>query len=279
MSSDLSRRLAQIERKLPKILEERKLASCTCRGYDKAIYETCYHTVEELERILWVPCPVHGMREPGRIWPTRPDMALQLADRICCQCPPDPLRDWEEGKRTRPAREEIDAHAETECLEYANKPEEVRKKEFRDWSAHYDSVIDTFKVALVAARRAPEQGWDIWQTHSPFAKQRTKLVAPAGPLLSTPGTALCTPTQSAPPSWGARAAEKTCTSSKVRRVHSRRLTASKASNGNRADDRRRTREAARLAHGSWCSTSSEYASPRIGGSGTRTEDFWPRTKD
>ena len=72
MASNLRRRLTRIERKIPQILEARKAVACICRGKGKAIYETNYHTAEELEKILWVPCPTHGLRDPGFIMWTIP---------------------------------------------------------------------------------------------------------------------------------------------------------------------------------------------------------------
>ena len=130
--------------------------------------------------------------------------ALQETDWKFCTCPPDPLRDYEMGKRSQPSHEEVQRHREERWRELVtNVPEEVKQARFKKEHDRIDAVIAAFCKARAAV--------------------------PAGPQLPTLGTALCTPTQSAPPSWGAQAAEKTGTSSKVRRVHSRRLTASKAS--------------------------------------------------
>lgn len=181
MSSDLSRRLAQIERQLSKVVEERKNAACRCRGEGKAIPETNYHTAQELERILWEPCPVHGVREPGFIWWISFEITLQEPDWKFCTCPPDPLRDYDMGKRGLPSHDEVEKHREDRWRELVTDvPEEVRKARFQEEHARYEDVVATFARARSAVR-AGGDGWKIWRKHDPLARNEQTRKALPGP--------------------------------------------------------------------------------------------------
>src|SRR5207302_9930514 len=107
----LSESLDRIGRNVRSIRKARALAACTCRGKGRRICETNYHTAEELEAILYVPCPVHGLRTPGIIFWSPDSSPLQRPDWEFCneefgKCRPHWDRDYQMGKREEPTEEE-----------------------------------------------------------------------------------------------------------------------------------------------------------------------------
>jgi hypothetical protein len=102
MYSELNKRLDRIDRGVQKLEQTHALAACNCRGRGKKIVETKFHTAEELEKILWVPCPVHGIREPGFVCFTPPWCLLKKPDLKFCTCPPHPWRDFLIDRQAHP---------------------------------------------------------------------------------------------------------------------------------------------------------------------------------
>jgi hypothetical protein len=148
MYSELNKRLDRIDRGVQKLEQTHALAACNCRGRGKKIVETKFHTAEELEKILWVPCPVHGIREPGFVCFTPPWCLLKKPDLKFCTCPPHPWRDFVTGKRPKPTCEEEMEYSRTG--EY--KTEEERKAEFEIEHARLEAVYSNFEKALAEAR-------------------------------------------------------------------------------------------------------------------------------
>lgn len=102
-----NRRLDKIEQMLAHV-NTAKREACICRGRGRVNTAgdrpdtTRYHTAEELEQILAVPCPVHGVRDPGFTWPAPPWLAINKEDWQFCHCPPNVRRDVEMGKIVLP---------------------------------------------------------------------------------------------------------------------------------------------------------------------------------
>jgi hypothetical protein len=151
----LQRKIDQIQRSLQKIKDERAAIACRCRGRDRKVCITRYHSVVELKKILWVPCPVHGPRDPGFITWTAQKWPLNREDWEFCNCPPRLWRDYLMGKRPEPTRAEWDQEIIDHNLENERRrlePEEVSRKRSENESNAIDAVIREFEQALSAAR-------------------------------------------------------------------------------------------------------------------------------
>jgi hypothetical protein len=68
---------------------------CNCRREQL----TFYHSAADLERIMTLHCPVHGVRELGRVSWVPSGTPLIGPDRDLCSCRPSPAREWREGRR------------------------------------------------------------------------------------------------------------------------------------------------------------------------------------
>ena len=105
----LEKKIAKLEAHVRARNLQNLLKKCNCRK------STYYHTAEDLQAILdgesHVSCPVHGVRDLGRLTRRLYDWTPLLPeDRKYCSCPPDCQRDFNEGKRsTWPTHEEIEA--------------------------------------------------------------------------------------------------------------------------------------------------------------------------
>jgi hypothetical protein len=60
---------------------------CNC------IRDGSFHCGEEMERVLSIPCPVHGQRKISFIMYAPKWKPLSLEFRWACQCPPHEMRD------------------------------------------------------------------------------------------------------------------------------------------------------------------------------------------
>lgn len=123
MFQRLTRRIENLEKKQAERERARFLALCNCRHFGEV---TSFHTAADLASIMAVRCPVHGFRTLGALW-YRPRWLPLLKDREHCSCPPDPWRDFVEGKREKPTSEEL---MEKHNAEFRSKSEEQRKREF-----------------------------------------------------------------------------------------------------------------------------------------------------
>jgi hypothetical protein len=88
-------RVTRLENRRAFELAEKARKQCTCRlgGVTK------HHSVEELEAIMQLGCPVHKVRNLGSIeWAPR-DAPIDVRDENCCSCGPDMRRDYRLGKR------------------------------------------------------------------------------------------------------------------------------------------------------------------------------------
>ena len=85
---------------------------CNCREGDQ---ETLYHGAADLERIIAVRCPLHGIRRLGRVSWVPSGMPLRAEDRDLCVCPACAAREWLEGRRGPLTEDEQEA----ECLNWA----------------------------------------------------------------------------------------------------------------------------------------------------------------
>ena len=159
----LSQRLDRLDRQIRSVKEARDLVACTCRDGDRRIGTTRYHTVEELEAILNVLCPVHGLRTPGMILWTARWSPLERPDWNFCnwefgKCPPHSYRDYRMGRRPEPTKEEWQREIAAQCdegallLERAAKDPEAARIRFAKESGRVHAVIETFRAKLRAAR-------------------------------------------------------------------------------------------------------------------------------
>lgn len=122
MSQRLKSKLDKIERSVATIEIARKYANCNCRR------ETRFHTPEELERIMAISCPVHGVRALGFTWFTPSWMPINQEDWEFCDCPPNLRRDMKMGRIPLPEDSEERRRRKLELLQ------EDRDRKFREWA-------------------------------------------------------------------------------------------------------------------------------------------------
>jgi len=96
-STGLAKRLRALEAMLSASPKQ-----CSCR----AGQHTSYHTVAELERIMGVPCSVHGVRDLGYLRWVGKGIPLHPLDQHLCDCPPSAVRDLLCGRRGPLSEEE-----------------------------------------------------------------------------------------------------------------------------------------------------------------------------
>jgi hypothetical protein len=156
MYDRLEHQINRIERALRKIKDVRAAIACTCRGLGRKIITTRYHSApEELKKILWVPCPVHGLRDPGVLMWTAKRFPLNREDWEFCSCPPHPGREFRMGIRPEPTKEETDQwiiDCNLEVQRQRLEPEEISKQRWRAESDAMSAVINEFYEAFNAAR-------------------------------------------------------------------------------------------------------------------------------
>jgi hypothetical protein len=135
MSAHLKQKVSRLENLMHQYSATVVLSECTCRGTGGSCGNTMYHTNDELEVILYVPCPVHGLRDPGPIWFRGRPYPLARPDWDYCTCPPHPWRDFVMGKRPRPTQEEIEQYS---------KEKRVLKRSFQEEKKRTEEILKTF---------------------------------------------------------------------------------------------------------------------------------------
>jgi hypothetical protein len=158
MSMAFQRRLQRLERVIVDLDVEKSKATCTCRGRDRHEPCTLYHNSSELEKILYVPCPAHGLRNPGFImWRPR-KFPLNRSDWDYCTCPPHPLRDTAMRSHSHPG-EDLPrlnslamARIDESNAELHKRSDEDRQREFLAESKRVDEIIASFFNGLKLER-------------------------------------------------------------------------------------------------------------------------------
>lgn len=143
MSARLKHKLSRLENSIRQYSTTVLLSECTCRGKGRPCCETLFHTSDELETILYIPCPVHGLRDPGFIMFQGSSYALAPPDWPYCTCPPHPRRDFVMGKRPRPTDDEIRRHAEQK---------QVLNRSFVEEKRGVEEIIATFEEEFKKSR-------------------------------------------------------------------------------------------------------------------------------
>ncbi len=158
MSLRLKSKLNKIERALAAAEIARINASCNCRR------ETKWHTIEELQKIMAVSCPVHGFMHLGSVWWTPPCVPINEEDWEFCSCPPDVWRDEIMGRLLFPEDpqerkllkekmlREQQARWSREATEILENPNAAR--EFAEWSAKVDDLFRKYDEKKVSYRRS-----------------------------------------------------------------------------------------------------------------------------
>ena len=134
---NLRGRIEKLEIRLSRVCEQAEAESCIC---GKLIE---YHTSYELELILAERCPVHGVAEPKFIWQISENMPLALEYRKYCKCPPNAWREFLEGKRPRPTRDELIDEGNARII-----PEADSERAFQEEHARIERVIARYEELL-----------------------------------------------------------------------------------------------------------------------------------
>lgn len=113
---------------------------CNCRQGDE---ETFYHSAADLEKILAVPCPVHGNRSLGHVSWVPSGTPLKGEDRQLCVCPPSPAREWQEGRRGPLTGEEQEA----ECGNWMQEVTEEADRRFHQEQIKVRSLLQRCEQA------------------------------------------------------------------------------------------------------------------------------------
>lgn len=138
---NLRGRIEKLEIRLSRVCEQAKAASCIC---GKVLH---YHTSDELELILAERCPVHGVAKPKFIWQRPQNMPLALEHRKYCKCPPNAWRAFLEGKRSRPAMDELMDEDNARII-----PQADSDRAFHEERARIERVIAGHEEALKISR-------------------------------------------------------------------------------------------------------------------------------
>ena len=150
MSMAFQRRLQRLERVIVDLNVEESKATCTCHGRDRGETCTLYHNSSELDRILYIPCPVHGLRNPGFIMFRPVWCLLNRSDWEYCTCPPHPLRDRVMRIRLHPGEKfpSLNSYAmamiNESNAEFHKRSDEDCKREFLEESKRVDEIIASF---------------------------------------------------------------------------------------------------------------------------------------
>lgn len=111
MSAKQREQIQRLQRQFAIVESALSFAACTCRGPGRPLVSTDFHTIEELEVILYIPCPVHKYRNPGIVRQIfGHSVPLRKPDWPYCTCPPDIWRDYAMGRRPMPTEEESELH-------------------------------------------------------------------------------------------------------------------------------------------------------------------------
>jgi hypothetical protein len=109
MLSDVRNKISRLEKRAAQQTQEPKL--CICR-WD----QTRFHNAECLDALLMrmpLVCPVHGLRQLGRLWQTPTWNVLRTRignDNEFCPCPPHPWRSFVQRKGPRTWEERAAAY-------------------------------------------------------------------------------------------------------------------------------------------------------------------------
>jgi len=87
---------------------------CVCRTGR----QTSYHSAEELQAMMDIRCPAHGLRDLGDLRWLPSGLPLQPEDQALCSCPPSPVREFLQDSRwtlTEAEQAEEERRWEREC--------------------------------------------------------------------------------------------------------------------------------------------------------------------
>lgn len=148
MSQRLKSKLDKIERSLATIEIARKHANCSCRS------ETRFHTPEELEKIMAISCPVHGVRDLGFICYTPSWVPINEEDWDFCHCPPNLRRDMKMGRIPLPEDPDEQRRRKEELLQ-EDRDRMIREAaegvtpppahDFKEWKAKVQEALRKYR--------------------------------------------------------------------------------------------------------------------------------------
>ncbi len=118
---------------------------CNCRQM------TWFHTAAELEAIMAIPCPVHGLRRLGFICAHPLHYPLDPEHQHLCCCPPDSWREFLEGKRGRPTEEEKNEAIRRHNEEVKITTPEESARSFAEEKARLDALFERYRQSIRAA--------------------------------------------------------------------------------------------------------------------------------
>ena len=144
---ELQRRIEKLEMRLSRVIEELDRESCIC---GKVIF---HHTSDELQLILAEQCPIHGIVKPKFIMWRPENYPLAPEYRKYCKCPSNPWRDFLEGKRLRPTRDELMEHNNARVIPQSDKEGRLQsEREFQQERARITDIIARHEEALRTSR-------------------------------------------------------------------------------------------------------------------------------
>jgi hypothetical protein len=143
---DLDRRLKKLESRLSILLAERRRLDCICRKV------TNYHTARELEAIFSIPCPTHGVMNPGSIFYRTTWLPLDPEHRQFCKCPPNIWREFIEGKRPRPTSAEEAEFSKIHPDPYTQMSPDEGEQAFQEEHRSVEDVINRHRLAVLSSR-------------------------------------------------------------------------------------------------------------------------------
>ena len=143
---DLDRRLKKLESRLSILLAERRRLNCTCRK------ETNYHTACELEAIFSIPCPTHGVMDPGAIFYRTTWLPLAPEHRPFCKCPPNIWREFLERKRPRPTSAEEAEFSKVHPHPRTQMSPDESERAFQEEHRRVKDVINRHRLTVLRSR-------------------------------------------------------------------------------------------------------------------------------
>jgi hypothetical protein len=142
----LENRTRSLEKVLSEVAARCRGLHCNCRDH------TDVHNADELEAILKIPCPEHGLRDLGSIFFRTQWLPLDQEFQHLCNCPPDLHRDFVAGKRPKPTDAEVKEQDRGDEERHALISAEQRKRDFVADRDKFSRLVDEHRRAIEEQR-------------------------------------------------------------------------------------------------------------------------------
>ena len=142
----LETRAKNLEKTLSEVAARCRGLNCNCRD------ETRVHNPDELEAIMKIHCPEHGVCDLGYISFLVHWLPLAPEFRQFCHCPPNLHRDFVAGMRAKPTAAELQEESRRDYERNQLMSKEDRKRAFEADRDKFRRLVDEHRRAVEEQR-------------------------------------------------------------------------------------------------------------------------------